>query len=47
MSDDRVETADLENPTHFTLLYLDDEFLYLMEDETMDQIEVAILNMLC
>ena len=41
-SDERVETAELDTPSHYTLLYRDDELLYLMEDETMDQIEVAL-----
>ena len=34
---DKVDTAELDNPNHFTLLYEDDGLLYLMEDETMDQ----------
>lgn len=41
-TDDRVETVELEKPTSFTLLYRDEEFLYLMEEETMDQIEVPL-----
>ena len=39
---DRVEIVELENPSHFMLLYKDDDFMYLMEEETMDQIEIPL-----
>ena len=39
-SGDRVETLELDKPTPHTLLYTDDGLLYLMEEETCEQIEV-------
>ena len=39
---DRVEVVELDNPSYYTLLYADDEFFYMMEDESMDQIEVPL-----
>ena len=38
----KVETVELDGVRRFTLLYSDGEHLHLMEDETMDQIEVPL-----
>jgi len=39
-SGDKVETMEMETPSTFTLLYEDDGQLYLMDEETFDQIEL-------